>query len=81
MAGQCKTYPLTNPEAVAAKIKELDGPAIDPSQETGEAVTHGVHLSWVISNGEITVAVGGKPFYIGYDTIFNKLDELFAGSE
>lgn len=81
MAGQCKTYPLTNPDAVVAKIQELDGPAIDPHQPTGEAVTHGVHLSWVIENGEITVAVGSKPFYVSYSTIFEKLGELFAGSE
>lgn len=75
-----RTYPLPDPTSLAARIKSLNGPAIDPSQPTGEAKVHGCDLTWVIAGGQITVTVVSKPMFATYGMVFGKLDELFGGA-
>lgn len=74
-----KTYPLTNPAALAARIAAAGGPVIDPSQPTGEIAAHGCKLGYAIANGSITVTLLHKPFGVPDGMVFGKLDQLFAG--
>ncbi len=48
---QAKTYPLSDSAAIAAKVKAAGGPALDPTQATGQASADGVTLSWSIQPG------------------------------
>lgn len=64
--GQSRTYHLTDPAALAAKIQSAGGPKLDPTQPTGEASDCGVKL--------------GKPFLIPASTVWEHVDALFAVS-
>jgi hypothetical protein len=85
MSTQSKSYQVTDLTSLAAKVKSLGGPAIDPTQPTGEATADGVHLSWAISpalspvvGDVITVTIISKPWVVPYSTIWSHLDSFFA---
>jgi hypothetical protein len=71
---QAKTYLLSDPAAVAAKVKAAGGPALDPTQATGEASADGVTLSWSISQGKILITIIRKPWMIAYSAIWSHVD-------
>lgn len=73
-----KTYPISDPVALAAKIKAEGGPSIDPTQTSGTAETHGVHLTYVVTAGIITIAVASKPWYVSDAQISSALDGFFG---
>ena len=77
MGQTSKTYPLPNPAVVAAKVAAAGGPHIDPTQPVGTASADGVRLAWSIHDGQITVTILGKPFFISDDTIWEHADKLF----
>ena len=54
---QAKTYALPDPVATAAKVKAAGGPAVDPTQATGQASADGVTLGWSIRQGQILVTI------------------------
>lgn len=64
--------------AVAAKVKAAGGPAVDPTQATGEANADGVTLSWSILGGQILVTIVQKPWMIPYSTIWNRVDAVLG---
>ncbi len=76
---QSKTYPLADPSTVAAKIKAAGGPQLDPTQPTGEASADGVKLGWSIVDGEITVTVLSKPFFVSYGAVWSHVDAVLGG--
>lgn len=78
MSQQSKSYPMPDPAAVAAKVAAAGGPQICPTECTGSAHADGVTLTWVIANGQITITVKSKPFFVSYDTIWEHADSLFA---
>jgi hypothetical protein len=77
-----KTYPLTNPASVAAKIVAEGGPQIDVTKPTGKATAStsigDVTLAWVISNNSITITVDKKPWELPVSTVWSHLDPLFV---
>jgi hypothetical protein len=73
-----KTYPLPDPAAVAAKVAAVGGPRVDPTQPTGTASADGVTLTWVTADGQITLTIESKPFFISDGTIWAHADPLFA---
>ncbi len=75
---QARTYTLTDPAAVAAKVKAAGGPAVDPTQVTGRASADGVTLSWSIGEGQILVTIVQKPWMISYSAIWSHVDAVFA---
>lgn len=77
---QAKTYLLTDPAAVAAKIKAAGGPQLDPTQPTGQAAADGVTIGWSIANNMITITVISKPWVVPYSAIWSHIDPLFANS-
>lgn len=78
MSQPSKTYPLTDPAAVAAKVAAAGGPRVDPQQPTGTASADGVTITWVIADGKITLTIESKPFFVSADTIWHHADSLFA---
>lgn len=73
------TYPVSDPVALAAKLKAEGGPAIDPTQTSGSLPPeHGVKLTWLLQSGNIQIIVASKPFFISYDQIKNGLDHFFV---
>lgn len=75
-----KTYALPNPTATVAKILAAGGPNIDPNAVVGNAETHGVKLSWTLTNGYIAITLVSKPFYISAGQVFGELDKFFEDS-
>jgi hypothetical protein len=75
---QSRSYPLTDPTALAAKIAAEGGPAVDPTQATGEATGKGVTLGWTIVGGMITITIINKPMLVPASFIWSKIDALFA---
>lgn len=80
-----KTYTNVSAANVAAKIQAAGGPAMDLTQATGEASSHGVKLSWTVSkqlitNGPVdaTVSIVSKPFFVPASTVWEHVDALFA---
>ena len=75
---QAKTYPLLDPAAIAAKVKAAGGPALDPTQATGQASADGVTLSWSISQGQILITIIRKPWMITYSAIWSHVDAVLG---
>lgn len=73
-------FPIVDPVATAARVKAAGGPTIDSTQPTGDAVAHGVHLGWVISEGIITISVVSKPWYVSESQITDALEGFFGGA-
>lgn len=68
---QAKTYLMTDPAAVAAKVKAAGGPALDPTQASGKASADGITIGWSIGGGQITVTILQKPWMIPYSAIWS----------
>ncbi len=75
---QAKTYSLTDPAAVAAKVKAAGGPALDPTQTSGQASADGVTLSWSIWQGQILVTILRKPWMITDSAIWSHVDAVLG---
>jgi hypothetical protein len=75
---QAKTYQLSDPAAVAAKVKAAGGPALDPTQAKGQASAEGVTLSWSISQGQILITIIRKPWMIAYSAIWSRVDAVLG---
>lgn len=73
-----KVYPLTDPVALAAKIKAAGGPAINPTQESGTATADGVTIEWGCGDGKVLLTILKKPFFISYATIWSHVDAVFG---
>ncbi len=78
MVANCKSYSLSNPQAVADKIAAAGGPVIDPFKPSGEASAHGVMISWVVVSGQIMVTIESKPWVMPYSLIWENIDHVFA---
>jgi hypothetical protein len=75
---------VTNPAAIALKVKSLGGPAIDPAASTGQASADGVSIAWRVApsangSGQITVTIMKKPWMIPYSTVWGHIDAVFNG--
>jgi hypothetical protein len=77
MPANVKTYQIGDPEALAAKVKAMGGPQLDPTQPTGEAAADGVHISWTIQGDTIQITIVSKPWIIPYSTIWSNIDHVF----
>jgi hypothetical protein len=75
---QARIYAMLDPVAVAATVKAAGGPALDPTQATGQASADGVTLSWSILRGQILVTIVGKPWVVPYSTIWSHVDEVLG---
>jgi hypothetical protein len=75
---QARTYPFSDPAAVAAKVKAAGGPAIDPTQPKGQAFADGVTVGWSVSNGQILIIIISKPWIVPYSTIWNHIDAVLG---
>lgn len=73
---QAKTYRLSDPAAIAAKVRAAGGPALDPTQASGQATADGVTLSWSIGKGQILVTIIRKPWMIAYGAIWSHVDAV-----
>ena len=75
---QAKTYSISNPAAVAAKVKAAGGPALDPTQATGQASADGVTIGWSVSPGNILVTIISKPWVVPYRAIWSHIDAVLG---
>jgi hypothetical protein len=75
---QAKTYALPDPAATAAKVKAAGGPAVDPTQATGQASADGVTLGWSIRQGQILVTILSKPWMVPYGAIWSHVDAVLG---
>jgi hypothetical protein len=75
---QSRTYALSDPAAVAAKVKAAGGPALDPTQATGQASADGVTIGWSISQGQILVTILSKPWVVPYSEIWSHVDAVMG---
>jgi len=73
---QAKTYALPDPAAIAAKVKAVGGPALDPTQATGQASADGVTLSWNIRQGQILITILQKPWIVPYSAVWSHVDAV-----
>jgi hypothetical protein len=77
-----KLYPLVGVQAqtIAKKVHDETGMDIDLTQPSGRASSHGITLSWKVSENMVAVTVEDKPWIVSCGTIFGRLDELFTVS-
>ena len=75
---QAKTYALPDPAAIATKVKAAGGPALDPTQATGQASADGVTLSWNIHHGQILITILQKPWIVPYSAIWSHIDAVLG---
>jgi hypothetical protein len=75
---QAKTYVLSDPAAIAAKVKAAGGPALDPTEPTGQASADGVMLGWSINQGQILVTIIRKPWMMPYSAIWSHVDAVLG---
>lgn len=75
---QARTYALTDPAALTARVRAAGGPAIDPTDPTGVASNSGVTLSWAVTPGRIVITILSKPWIIPYGTIWDHVDDLLG---
>jgi hypothetical protein len=75
---QARTYPISDPASIAAKVKAAGGPAIDPTQATGQASADGVTIGWSITNGKILITIISKPWIVSSSTIWSHIDTVLG---
>ncbi len=75
---QAKTYPISDPAVITAKVKAAGGPAVDPTQDAGQASADGVTLSWSVSQGQILITIIRKPWMIAYSAIWSHVDAVLG---
>jgi hypothetical protein len=75
---QARTYALSDPAAIASKVKAVGGPAIDPTQSKGEASADGVTIGWNLSNGQILITIISKPWIVPYSTIWSHIETVLV---
>ncbi|MGA7156010.1 MAG: hypothetical protein WBY53_04145 [Acidobacteriaceae bacterium] len=75
---QAKTYAISDPAAVAAKVKAAGGPALDPTQAKGRASADGVTVGWSMCSGELTITILQKPWMVPYDAIWSHIDAVLG---
>jgi hypothetical protein len=75
---QSKNYLLTDPAALAAKVKAAGGPQLDPTLPTGEVSGDGVTIGWEITDTRISITVLSKPWFVPWGVLWGKIDALFA---
>lgn len=75
---QARSYPIPDPAAIAAKVKAAGGPAIDPTQATGQASADDVTIGWNIVAGQITITIVSKPWVVPYSAVWSHIDAVFA---
>jgi hypothetical protein len=76
--GQSRTYAISDPAAVAAKVTAAGGPAIDPTQPTGQASAEGITIGWSISYGKILITILHKPWVAPYSTIWSHIEAILG---
>jgi hypothetical protein len=75
---QSKMYLMTDPAAVAAKVKSAGGPAIDPTQPTGTATADGVTIGWSVAAMQLTVTIIKKPFFVPYNDVWGHIASVLG---
>jgi hypothetical protein len=75
---QARVYTLSDPAAIALKVRSAGGPAIDPAQPIGQASADGVTIGWDIANGQIAITVISKPWIVPYGTIWSHIDDVLG---
>jgi hypothetical protein len=75
---QARTYPISDPASIPAKVKAAGGPAIDPTQATGQASADGVTIGWSITNGKILITIISKPWIVSSSTIWSHIDTVLG---
>jgi hypothetical protein len=75
---QAKTYPLFDTVDLAAKVKAAGGPAIDPTEPSGQASADGVTIGWSIGKGHIVITIVSKPWYASYGAIWSHIDAVLG---
>jgi hypothetical protein len=75
---EARTYPLLDPAALAAKVKAVGGPAIDPTQAVGKATADGVTIGWSVTKGQILITILSKPWITPYAAIWSHIDAVLG---
>ena len=75
---QTKTYSLSDPAAIVAKVKAAGGPALNPALATGQASADGVTIGWSVSPGKILVTIISKPWVVPYSAIWSHIDAVLS---
>lgn len=75
---ETRSYRITDPAAVAAKVKAAGGPAIDLTQPAGKATADGVTLGWTIGMGKILITIVSKPWIAQYSAIWSHIDSVLG---
>ncbi len=75
---QARTYLISDPAAVTAKVKAAGGPAIDLSQAIGEASADGVTIGWNMSKGQIVITIIHKPWVATYGAIWSHVETVLG---
>jgi hypothetical protein len=71
---------MSDPAAIAAKVKAAGGPPIDPTKATGKATADGVTIGWSTREGEIVITVIRKPWIASYSSIWSHIGSVLGES-
>lgn len=72
--GQSRSYRISDPAAIAAKVKAAGGPAIDLTQASGRATADGVTLGWTVGMGQIVITILSKPWIVQNGMIWSRIE-------
>jgi len=71
---ESRSYRISDPAAVAAKVKAAGGPAIDLTQPSGSATANGVTLGWTVGMGQIVITILSKPWIVQNGMIWSHIE-------
>ena len=71
---------MSDPAAIAVKVKAAGGPAIDLTKATGKATADGVSIGWSICEGEIVITILSKPWIASNRSVWSRIDGVLGES-
>lgn len=72
--GESRSYQISDPAAIAAKVKAAGGPPIDLTQSSGRATANGVTLGWTMEPGQIEITILSKPWIVQNGMIWSRIE-------
>lgn len=75
---ESRSYRISDPAAIAAKVKAAGGPPIDLTQPSGRATAEGVTLGWTMGMGQIVITILSKPWMVQNGMIWGRIESALG---
>ena len=76
--GESRSYRISDPAVIAAKVKAAGGPPIDLTQSSGRATANGVTLGWTMGPERIQITILSKPWIVQNGVIWSHIEDALG---